>query len=56
MSKLRTVVKRVDYDLAGLLRHIDFGDIGRAESSGPSCGPLPGCEMFEVSQSAWNIS
>jgi hypothetical protein len=35
MSELRTVFKRVDYDLAGLLHYIDIGDIGLPDIQRP---------------------
>lgn len=35
MSDLRTVFKRVDYDLAGLLHYIDIGDIGLPDIQRP---------------------
>jgi len=35
MTELRTVFKRVDYDLAGLLHYIDIGDIGLPDIQRP---------------------
>ncbi len=35
MSELRTLFKRVDYDLAGLLHYIDIGDIGLPDIQRP---------------------
>jgi hypothetical protein len=35
MSELRTVFKRVEYDLAGLLHYIDIGDIGLPDIQRP---------------------
>jgi len=35
MSELRTVFKRVDYDLSGLLHYIDIGDIGLPDIQRP---------------------
>jgi hypothetical protein len=35
MSELRTVFKRVDYDLGGLLHYIDIGDIGLPDIQRP---------------------
>jgi len=35
MSELRTVFKRVDYDLAGLLHYIEIGDIGLPDIQRP---------------------
>lgn len=39
MSELRTVFKKVDYDLAGLLYYIDIGDIGLPEIQRPFVWP-----------------
>lgn len=35
MSEHRTVLKRVDYDLSGLLQYIDMGDIGLPDIQRP---------------------
>lgn len=35
MSELRTLFKRVDYDLSGLLHYIDIGDIGLPDIQRP---------------------
>lgn len=39
MSELRTVFKKVDYDLAGLLHYVDIGDIGLPEIQRPFVWP-----------------
>ena len=48
MSELGTVLKKVDYDLAGLLHHVDIGGVGLPEIQRPFVGPLPRRETFSI--------